>query len=116
MTPNPPPPNPPLPSTEVTIRLVGGPDAISGRVEVYLDGQWGTVCDDFWGIQINAKVVCRQLGLPWAAAMSASYGSNPALPILMDDVNCVGSESTLDACPRGTPVSNDCSHGEDVGE
>ena len=33
-----------------TVRLIGGPDDASGIVEVYFNGQWGTVCDDNWDI------------------------------------------------------------------
>lgn len=43
-------------------RLVGSSSSGSGRVEVYLNGQWGAVCDSHWSDR-DASVVCRQLGL-----------------------------------------------------
>ena len=43
------------------IRLIGGTNCYEGRVEVCLDEQWQTVCDDSWGSS-DAEVVCRQLG------------------------------------------------------
>lgn len=51
------------------IRLVDGPSNLEGRVEVCFGGTWGTVCDDFWGVQ-EADVVCRQLGFSGAGKIT----------------------------------------------
>ena len=47
--------------TDGDIRVVNGPSELQGRVEVCVDGVWGTVCDDLWGVE-EAGVACRQLG------------------------------------------------------
>ena len=46
-----------------TLRLAGGRSSNEGRVEICINGLWGTVCDGFWDNN-DARVVCRQLGFP----------------------------------------------------
>ena len=43
------------------LRLAGANVANEGRVEICINNEWGTVCDDSWG-NTDATVVCRQLG------------------------------------------------------
>jgi len=45
----------------LTVRLVGGRQPLEGRLEVYYNGTWGTVCDDGFGNE-DATVACKSLG------------------------------------------------------
>ncbi|XP_033754728.1 deleted in malignant brain tumors 1 protein-like [Pecten maximus] len=95
------------------IRLVDGFSVTSGRVEVFQNNQWTSVCDDFWDRE-DAKVVCRMLGYSHGAPYTdAAFGQGSG-PVLVRNVNCSGSESELDQCPLGSGTSS-CDHTEDVG-
>uniref|UniRef100_A0A671K5X6 HHIP-like protein 1 n=1 Tax=Sinocyclocheilus anshuiensis TaxID=1608454 RepID=A0A671K5X6_9TELE len=88
-----------------------------GRVEIFVRGEWGTVCDDMFNIQA-AAVVCRQMGFPVAlrVAKRAELGAGGVgVRILLDDVECKGTERTLLHCKHAKLGKNNCSHDEDVG-
>ena len=95
------------------MRLVGG-SSNAGRVEVYYNGTWGTVCDDYWDIN-NARVVCRQLGFRHAlnTYRSAHYGQGTG-SILFENVSCEGSESSLFSCWHRGVGNHNCNHNKDV--
>ncbi|XP_062842227.1 T-cell differentiation antigen CD6-like [Trichomycterus rosablanca] len=97
------------------VRLVGGGyHHCAGRVELWHAGQWGTVCDDEWDKQ-DADVMCAQHGCGYALSVTGQEGpySHGKGPILMDELNCTGTERSLWECPA-LPAS-DCGHKEDAG-
>ena len=100
--------------TSGSVRLRGGTVSV-GRVEVFYDGQWGTVCDDAWDIN-DANVVCRQLGFSQLAtnAWSSAYYGQGSGPIWIDDVACSGGESHIYNCRHRGWGNNDCTHSEDA--
>ncbi|XP_040903190.1 HHIP-like protein 1 [Toxotes jaculatrix] len=101
-----------------SVRLVSA-DGLSdrGRVEIFIRGEWGTVCDDLFTVKAGT-VVCRQLGFRMALAVmkKAVLGeADSSVRILLDDVECEGGERSLLECKRSRVGKHNCSHGEDVG-
>ena len=99
-----------------TVRLVDGPTEYEGRVQVYHNDEWGTVCDDGWDLN-DAQVVCNELdfGKAIVARGNAFYGRDNNLKIWLDDLNCVGTEQSIGNCShKGWNVHN-CIHKEDAG-
>ena len=103
-------------TVEAAVRLVSGPTIYEGRVEVYHNGEWGTVCDDEWDLT-DAQVVCTELGYGYATAAqhSAFYGQGGGR-IWLKNVNCVGTEDTIKNCSHIFVLyySNYCFHKEDA--
>ena len=89
-------------------------------MEVYYNGEWGTVCDDEWDLN-DARVVCRQLGFrpPIAALEYSHYGEmkygEGSGEIWLDNVECVGNELIIQNCVHNGWGNENCHHDEDVG-
>ena len=81
------------------IRLQGPLSANgTGRVEVYFQGQWGTICNSGWGIN-DARVACRQLGYKYALrVLPSSQVPNVGRRVWLDNVQCRGNEQSLASC------------------
>ena len=94
---------------------MNGRNSREGRVEVLMEREWGTVCDDNFDIS-DAHVVCRLLGFPGAksAHCCARYGRGKG-KIFLDDLHCAGNESSLFQCPQSRIGTSNCKHGEDAG-
>lgn len=108
-----------VPGTQGTedgdMRLVNGASANEGRVEIFYRGQWGTVCDNLWNL-LDAHVVCRALGYENAtqALGRAAFGPGKG-PIMLDEVECTGTESSLASCRSLGWMVSRCGHEKDAG-
>lgn len=94
---------------------MNGTDRCSGRVEIRHNDQWGTVCDDQWDIR-DAQVLCRAMdcGSALTAKSNAYFGEGQG-DIWLDDVECLGNETSLLHCKHANLGESNCGHGEDAG-
>uniref|UniRef100_A0A8C3FSA4 SRCR domain-containing protein n=1 Tax=Chrysemys picta bellii TaxID=8478 RepID=A0A8C3FSA4_CHRPI len=97
------------------LRLVNGSSRCAGRVEVFHNKKWGTVCNDSWDLQ-DAGVVCKQLGCGTALSAPAGAHFGPGSDhIWLDTVNCTGTEAALSQCRAKPWRDSNCTHEEDAG-
>ena len=96
------------------IRLVSSGPANEGYLEVYHEGQWGTVCDMYF-MQEAADVVCRQLGFTgisepvWHGELGQGTG-----PSLLYEIMCMGYETHINECMTYFYYDM-CTHSQDAG-
>ena len=99
------------------MRLVSkGERTNAGYVEIYHDGEWGTICDDDWDL-MDGDVVCKQLGFEHGAHSvidGAGLGEGMG-PIMLSSINCGTEETMLEDCPNSGWKTHSCSHIEDAG-
>ena len=111
------------------VRLANGDFANEGRIEVYCNGEWGTVCDDTFG-SYDAKAVCNELG--YSNVHRYDYKSelvmynyiimfvystgNASQSIWLNSLTCTSSSHTCLSSCQTCPLSRTttCSHTEDV--
>ena len=109
--------------SDSAIRLADGTSANEGRAEIFhvwenageQRGEWGTICDDRWDLK-DAAVICRMLNYTGilAAPISSAYGEGHE-EILLDDLDCVGNESSIEDCPHRGWWSHNCFSDEIAG-
>ncbi|KAM9329870.1 lysyl oxidase homolog 3 [Gastrophryne carolinensis] len=103
-------------SSGLKFRLAGFPRKHNeGRIEVFYNQEWGTICDDDFTMD-NAHILCRHLGFTEATGWthSAKYGKGVGR-IWLDNVICSGSEKSIADCNSRGWGNSDCTHEEDAG-
>ena len=84
-------------------------------MEIFYNGEWGTVCDDYWDMS-DAQVVCRELGYKYAIkALRGSRVLDGQGKIWLDNVLCTGNEQNLSSCSHNGWGNHDCGHHDDAG-
>ncbi|KAL8562815.1 hypothetical protein ACOMHN_004507 [Nucella lapillus] len=103
---------------DVYVRLNGQHMVTGGFVEVFANGQWGTICDDDWDDH-DAAVVCRMIGFSQTGAKATTHsrdGHGGGL-IVMDHVHCQGTETHIVDCgiTQNNWAHHTCTHAQDAG-
>lgn len=113
------------------VRLLNGSYITEGRIEIYCNGRWGTVCDDSFTI-VTARTVCIQLGYnsfsSWTSGFKYDNYMNELFailltnrpgassqPIWLNRLICSSVQNCLSYCQRCPSFQdNTCAHTEDV--
>ncbi|GLH02202.1 LOW QUALITY PROTEIN: Protein bark beetle [Gryllus bimaculatus] len=101
------------------VRLIDGPNILTGRLQVYHLGNWRSVCTNSrnW-TRADIDVVCRHLGFQggeWWNWLDRVPGHDPR--VLLEEPKCRGTESTLHECDWNSRQmgSGVCDYHPDIG-
>ncbi|XP_071828425.1 lysyl oxidase homolog 4-like [Apostichopus japonicus] len=106
---------PPPAENHPRIRFKAGQAFGEGRVEIFHNRQWGTVCSkDF--TNASGNVLCREMGFGTVKKIFSNGSMGQGVgPIWMWDVRCNGNERTIFDCPQGRFNRSNCIHAHDLG-
>lgn len=96
----------------LSVRLVDGAAASEGRVEVKYDSNWGSICDNGFGIN-EATVLCKMLG--YEVAVTEKSFPKSSHSAWLKDLSCKGSENTIENCTHSNFGSQTCSNNRIAG-
>ncbi|NXN62639.1 C163A protein, partial [Rynchops niger] len=81
-----------------------------GRVEVHVQGTWGTLCASRWDL-LDAHVLCRHLNCGFAESIpKGGHFGRGTVPVWRDSFHCDGTEAHLGECPVTALGASPCSH------
>ncbi|XP_062608301.1 deleted in malignant brain tumors 1 protein-like [Saccostrea cucullata] len=102
------------PTNNASVRIVNGSSVDEGRVEILINGQWGSVCDNGWS-KSDADVTCKSLGYKGGLSVSSSVFGEGSGRTWLDRVNCYGNKKSLFECSQSVIGSNTCRYGNTAG-
>ncbi|XP_062571863.1 deleted in malignant brain tumors 1 protein-like [Saccostrea cucullata] len=98
-----------------SVRMVNGSSMHEGRVEIYLGGQWHSICDSGWDKR-EADVTCRSIGYSGGLpVLSSMFGKGSDDSWILGSASCSGSETSILACSFRTVEARSCSNGGHAG-
>ena len=97
----------------IAILPVEGDVANEGRVDVFHEGVWQSLCDSSWDLR-DGDVVCRELGYGYAVRVvgNALFGEGTGLQWKVD-LHCSDNATGLKYC--NVLPKKSCRHSEDAG-
>jgi len=101
-------------ATDQSLRLVGG-SSNEGRLEVYIDEEWTTVCSVGW-TTLNTEVACKQLGFLAGRNTYTLNMTSYHRRVGVSNIRCNGNETSLLQCSHYPFFHVDiiCDHRVDV--